>query len=300
VKIGEREVGGFKTKMIFLDDIIVGIATNIGPRILYVASRKRPDFNLFGVLPDAGVQTPEGFWRIYGGHRLWSSPEAKPRSYSMDNRPVKIDLGKGSVTIQGNAEVENSIQKEITIKPLSEGGIQVIHTIKNIGRWPIQLGCWALSVMRQDGFAIIPLKPSKVDEEGLLPDRHVSLWPYTDLSDERVIFTGEYILVRQNPEIKRPFKIGTTANPAWVSYWVEGAAFVKQFIQREREYPDFGCSVEVYTNSDMLELETVGHLETISPSGRIEHTEIWKIFDVGKLTPKPDIITEKLQVLLGK
>jgi len=300
MKIEEREVGGFNTKMIFLNDIIVGITTDIGPRILYAASNKRSGFNLFGVLPEAGIQTPEGFWKIYGGHRLWSSPEAKPRSYSLDERPVKIKVNKDSITIRGNQEVKNSIQKEITIKPFSKNGIQVIHSIKNIGRWPIRLGCWALSVMRQNGFAIIPLKSSKVDEEGLLPDRHLSLWPYTDLSDERVIFTNEYIFIKQKPEIEKPFKIGTMAKPTWTAYWVDGMAFVKQFPQEEGEYPDFGCTVEAYTNANMLELETVSPLRTINPSQSIQHTEIWMILDVEKLTPEPDNVKEKLEVLLSK
>ena len=298
MEIEERKIGGFNTKLICMNNVTVGIASDIGPRILYVVSSERSDFNLFGVLPEAGIQTPEGFWRIYGGHRLWSSPEVKPRSYSMDDKPVNIDVRKSSATVYGNPEVENSIQKEIAIEPFSENGIQVVHTIENIGRWPIRLGCWALSVMRQNGFAVIPSKPSKVNEEGLLPDRHMTLWPYTDPSDERVTFTDEYVFVKQNPKVERPFKIGAMANPTWTAYWVEGMAFVKQFTQEEGGYPDFGCSVEVYTNASMLELETLGPLKTINPSERIQHTEIWKIFDVGELTPEPDIIRKKLEVLL--
>jgi len=300
MKIEEREVCGFNVKLISLNDITMGVATDIGPRILYVASNKRPEFNLFGVLPEAGLQTPDGFWRIYGGHRLWSSPEAMPRSYSMDDKPVKIEVKENSITIYGNPEVRNSIQKEISVKPFSENSVQVIHVIRNIGRWPIRLACWALSVMRQNGFAIIPLKPSKVDERGLLPDRHISLWPYTDLSDKRVKFTNEYIFVRQDPGVETPFKIGVMANPTWTAYWVDGLVFVKKFSQEEGEYPDFGCSVEVYTNADMLELETVGPLKTVNPSSCIKHTEIWKIFDLGKLTLEPDNVKEKLEVLLGK
>lgn len=300
VKVRESEVGGFNTNLFFFNDVIVGVATDIGPRILYVASNRRPEFNLFGVLPETGTPTPNGFWRIYGGHRLWSSPEAKPRSYSMDDKPVEIAVKEDCVRIRGNPEIENSIQKEITIEPLSESGVHVIHSIKNIGRWPIRLGCWALSVMRKNGFAIIPLNPSKVDEEGLLPDRHISVWPYTDLSDERAIFADGYAFVKQNPEVENPLKIGAMANPAWTAYWVDGMAFVKQFSQEEGEYPDFGCSVEVYTNADMLELETVGPLKTLHPSESIEHTEIWNILDIGDLTPEPDSIKEKLEVLLTK
>jgi len=300
MKIEEREVNGFNTKMIRLNNMIVGIATDVGPRFLYLASSERPEFNLFGVLPEAGIQTPEGFWRIYGGHRFWSSPEAKPRSYSMDDKPVKIEARKDGVTVYGNPEVANSVQKMITVKPSSGNGVEVIHTIENIGRWPIRLGCWALSVMRQNGFAIIPLKPSKVDEEGLLPDRRVSFWPYTDSSDERVTFADEYIFVKQNPRVKNPFKVGTMANPMWTAYWVDGTAFIKEFSQKEGEYPDFGCSVEAYTNADMLELETVGPLKKVNPSERIQHTEIWRIFNVEDLAPEPDSVRKKLEALLSK
>lgn len=299
MKIEERKIDGLNAKLIRINNILVGIATDIGPRILYLASTERSDFNLFGVLPEAGMQTAEGFWRIYGGHRFWSSPEAKPRSYSIDDKPVKVEVRENSLTVYGNPEVENSVQKEITIEPSSENGIQVVHKIENIGRWPIKLGCWALSVMRQGGFAIMPLKPSKVDEEGLLPDRHVSVWPYTDLSDERLVLKDEYVFVRQNPEIENPFKIGAMANPTWTAYWVDGIVFAKQFTQKEGEYPDFGCNVEVYTNADMLELETLGPLRTLGPSERIQHAEIWKIFDIGELTPEAESIKDKLGDLLS-
>jgi len=298
VKIEERKFHGLNAKLIRLNNVIVGIATDIGPRILYLASTERRDFNLFGVLPEAGMQTSEGFWRIYGGHRFWSSPEAKPRSYSIDDKPVKIGIRENSLTVYGNLEVGNSVQKEITIEPSSENGIQVVHTIENIGKWPIKLGCWALSVMRQGGFAIIPLKPSKVDGDWLLPDRHVSLWPYTDLSDERLVLKDGYAFVRQNPKVEKTFKIGAMANPTWTAYWVDGIVFVKQFTQEEGEYPDFGCNVEVYTSADMLELETLGPLRTIGPSERIQHTETWKVFDVGELTPEAESIRDKLEVLL--
>ena len=299
MKVEDTEVGGFSTRLFFLNDVIAGVATDIGPRILFVASKDRPEFNLFGVLPEAGGPTSEGFWRIYGGHRFWSSPEVKPRAYSMDDKPVKITTGEDRITIYGNPEVKNSTLKRIAIRASSANSIEVVHTITNIGRWPIRLGCWALSVMRKDGFAIIPMKPSKVDEEGLLPDRRVTFWPYTDLSDERLTFADGYIFMRQSTEAENPCKIGAMANPNWAAYWVDGMGFVKQFTQSEGEYPDFGCTVEVYTNQDMLELETLGPLRTVNPSETIEHTEVWKIIDVGELSAEPESIEERLDPLLG-
>lgn len=300
MEIEEKELQGFKMKIVSIGDISVGIPSNIGPRILYLAGRKRAGFNLFGILPNSGVQTSQGFWRTFGGHRLWSSPEAMPRSYSPDDKPIGLEMVRGAISIIGNPEVENSIQKEIRIRAFSQGRIQVIHTIRNIGRWPVRLACWALSVMRQNGFAIIPVESSKDEGRGLLPDRHFSIWPYDDLSDRRLRLADQYILVDQDPSVKDPFKIGAMSRPTWVAYHVDGIAFVKQFLVEEGEYPDFGCNVEVYTNADMLELETIGPLKVIEPSGSIEHAEYWSIFDVGQLTHEPNDITERLGALIPK
>lgn len=297
--VEEKIIDGFKVKIASIGDVLIGAACDIGPRILYLASAKKPELNLFGILPDAGVETPEGFWRIYGGHRLWAAPEAKPRSYSLDNQPVKIETDADTLTIYGNPEEKNSIQKEIIVKASSDGGIQLTHRIRNIGRWPIKLACWALSVMRKNGFAIIPIRPMKIDAEGLLPDRRISIWPYTDMADKRLKMTSEYIFVKQDPKAGGPLKIGANANPSWAAYWVEGFLFLKQFRYcSEAEYPDFGCSVEVYTNPTMLELETLGPLETVKPSCATEHVEIWRIFNVGKIKMKPESIKEKIEPLI--
>jgi len=300
LKVEETQIGGLKTRCFYLNDVIVGVPTDIGPRIIYLASRSKPEFNLFGVLPEVRTSTVEGFWSIYGGHRLWSSPEAKPRSYSLDNKPVRIMTSGDTVTVIGNPEVENSVQKRMIISPSSEGGVKVVHSIENIGRWPIELACWALSVMTKNGFAIIPLNPSKVDEEGLLPDRHITLWPYTDMSDKRLEFSDSYIFVKQDPVARGPAKVGAMANPSWTVYWVDGTAFVKGFYRKKGEYPDFGCSVEVYTNADMLELETVGPLGTLNPGESAEHIEMWRIIEIEDLAPEPESVKSKLENLLAK
>jgi hypothetical protein len=198
--IEEKTVEGFRIKVVSIGDMLVGAACDIGPRILYLASAKKPELNLFGILPNSGVETSEGFWKIYGGHRLWSSPEAKPRSHFLDDQPVEIDVGEDYLTVYGSPEEKNSIQKEITIKAGPDNSVQVIHRIKNIGRWPIKMACWALSVMRRSGFAIIPIEPAKVDAEGLLPDRHIALWLYTDISDERLTFTTESLALQGGDE----------------------------------------------------------------------------------------------------
>jgi hypothetical protein len=43
-------------------------------------------------------------------------------------------------------------------------------------------------------------------------------------------------------------------------------------------YPDLGCSTEVFTNAQMLELETLGPLVRLPPDGAVEHVEQWHLF----------------------
>lgn len=276
-----------------MGEMVLGVAQDIGPRVLKLTVKDKPEENLFGILPDAGVDTPDGFWHIYGGHRLWSSPEAMPRSYSMDDTPVRIVEKKGRVKIYGNTEIQNNIQKEIEIHPAGESTVEVVHRVKNTGRWPVNLACWALSVMKPGGFAIVPVKAGG---EGLLPDRRLTLWPYTDLSDERLVMEKDFIFLKQDVKSKNPIKIGAMAFPSWTAYWVDGLLFIKKFVQEKGEYPDFGCSVEVYTNSAMLELETVGALKTLEPGCAAEHREAWTVKKVPALSPCQADVEEKVTV----
>jgi hypothetical protein len=53
------------------------------------------------------------------------------------------------------------------------------------------------------------------------------------------------------------------------------------------EYPDLGCTVETFTNKDMLEIETLGPLTKLEPGQQIEHVETWHLLrDV--LVPEND------------
>jgi len=274
-----------------LGDYILGIRSDIGPRILKLAPKDCPGKNLFGILPDFGMETEEGFWHIYGGHRLWTAPEANPRSYSPDDRPVKVEAKEEYVKIYGNTEIQNSIQKEIVIRISGRGSLEVTHRIKNTGRWTMELACWALTVMKKGGFAILPVKRGK---SGLLPDRRIILWPYTDLSDSRLVMGKDAVFLQQDEKAVAPCKIGVSANPCWTAYWVDGMLFVKRFSRGEGIYPDYGCSVEAYTNRDMLELETLGTMKKLEPGQVAEHREVWSIKKVSLLSPSQKELEKKI------
>ena len=45
----------------------------------------------------------------------------------------------------------------------------------------------------------------------------------------------------------------------------------------KKQYPDFGCSFETFTNADFLEIETLGPMTKIEPGKTLEHAERWTL-----------------------
>ncbi|HIE03947.1 MAG TPA: hypothetical protein EYP61_04225 [Candidatus Latescibacteria bacterium] len=216
-----------------------------------------------------------GEWRIYGGHRLWHSPEAKPRTYIPDNFPVEVREEEGALVALQPTEAGTGIGKELRIS-MEGGGVTVVHRLHNRGLWPVRLAPWALSVMAPGGMGIVPLPEKPSDPDHLLPNRIVVLWPYSFMDDHRVRWGRRYIMLRQEPGNPHPFKFGVNASDGWAAYLRDELLFVKKFRYiRGRTYPDFGCSVEMYTDDWMLELETLGPTSELEPGEVVEHTERW-------------------------
>jgi hypothetical protein len=42
-------------------------------------------------------------------------------------------------------------------------------------------------------------------------------------------------------------------------------------------YPDFGCSLEMFTNHKFLEIETLGPMRTVRPGESLQHVEHWSL-----------------------
>jgi hypothetical protein len=253
------------------------VTTDVGPRIIRVGFEGERD--LFKEYPDMMGKTGGDEWRIYGGHRLWHSPEAMPRTYSPDNGPVQATPVGDALHVVQPPEPDTGIQKEMDIRmSADEARVRVTHRLRNTGLWPVELAVWSLSVMAPGGRAIIP-QPVKTDPAHLLPNRVLALWPYTDTMDPRLHLGTKYIILRQDANATGPIKIGINDNEGWGAYVNDGYMFLKKFHYVEgANYPDFGASLETYTNPEMLELESLGPLTTLQPGDEIEHVEQWFLF----------------------
>ena len=280
-----------------LIDLIV--TTDVGPRIIRFGFAGEE--NEFKEYDDMAGVAGGAEWRIYGGHRLWHAPEAKPRTYCPDNSPVTLEEHADFVRLIQPTEAPTGIQKEIDIRlSAAEANVEVTHRLRNTNLWAVELAPWAVSVMTPGGTAIIPLPPRRSHQESLLPANTIALWTYTDMADPRWHWGKKYVMLSQDPNLDSPQKAGVMAVDGWAAYARAGHLFVKQFSYVEgARYPDLGCSVEAFTNADMLELETLGPLADLQPGASVEHVEHWHLFrDVP--TPRNDADVDRDVLALVK
>ena len=245
--------------------------TDVGPRLIRFGFAGGP--NLFKEFAEIG-QTGGDEWRIYGGHRLWHSPEVKPRTYAPDNGPIGHEWDGVTLKLIQPTEASTGIQKEIEVTlEAQRDSVAVKHRLTNKGPWPVELAPWALTVMQGPGRAIFPQEPASNE---LLPVRPLGLWGYTNMADPRWSWGEKFIQLRCDPASTTPVKIGLGNTLGWAAYYRDGQLFLKRFaFDPAATYPDFGCNLESYTNGDMLEVESLGPLVKLGPNASVEHVERW-------------------------
>lgn len=166
-----------------------------------------------------------------------------------------------------------------------------MHRITNHGFWPVEVSPWAVSVMASGGTAILPIPPRGTHPEILEPTNPLILWAYTDMTDPRWTWGHKYITLRQDTSATTPQKIGAGLPDGWLAYANHEHLFVKTFgYTSGATYPDLGSSVELFTNPEMLEMETLGPVTKLEPGASVEHVECWFLFrDVPMPTSEADI-----------
>lgn len=252
--------------------------TDIGPRIIRFGFPGQQ--NLFRELKNEMGKMGGDNFRLYGGSRLWHAPEASPRSYYPDNEQVEYKWDGSTMKLLQKVESNTGMQKEIQIKMDPElDKVSLTYRIYNKNMWNIKLAPWALTVMNLGGRAIIPQEPFESWEEKLLPARPLVLWGYTVMDDPRWTWGRKYIQLKQDRDAKIRQKIGLLNKQGWVAYNLGEDLFIKRYgFDPDASYVDYGVNTEIYTDKDILEVETLGRYDDIEPGGCAEHKENWYIF----------------------
>jgi len=252
------------------------VTTAIGPRILYFGKEEGPN-HLLVRQEHRGLVGGE--YRSYGGHRLWTGPEQRPKTYSSDSFPVDV-LEEGEAVRFLSQIDEFHVQKVIRIS-LIPSGFRVEHQLINHGAYEVDLCPWAITVMDPGGQCAVPMHQIRPQSAGLLPAQPVVLWAYARMDDPRYTWGGRVVRLRST-EDPNPTKFGTYVDSGLAAYSNHGETFIKRFTVQPMgaNHIDMGCNFESYTKQGMLEVESLGVLQRISSGNSTSiHTEEWFLRD---------------------
>ena len=254
------------------------IPTGVGPRIL--AFRRVGEESPFADLPGAVIDHPDvGRFRFHGGHRLWRAPEVPAITYHPDDVPVEVIGGDGHVEVADRGDLDGLVRR-IVLTP-EDDRVLVTHTFANTVPRPIELAPWAITQLRIGGTAFLPIDAGTADPDGVLPNRTLVLWPYTDLSSPDVAFSADRVAITASDR-RTPLKLGTRNTRGWLAYRFGDQLFVKWAPVHDDalRYVDHGATVQCYRDHRFIELETLGPLVSLEPGDVLTHTEVWAIMDI--------------------
>ena len=250
------------------------ISQSVGPRILSLSFDGGE--NLLAELPDFVVDCPgSGTFHAYGGHRLWHAPEEPNRTYLPDNSPVEVTPVENGYLLTQDVESKTGLQKSIEVRLQGDAPrVVVTHRLSNQGLFPVTCAPWAVTQLKTGGVAILP---QSYEATGLLPNRSLALWQYTNMADPNVQWGRRYIIL--NARVTNPFKVGFSNPRGWLAYWLNGTLFVKHAkYEAQSAYFDFGSSSECYCNDQFIELETLAPIGAINPQASVTHVETWELY----------------------
>ena len=263
------------------------VTIDIGPRIIRYAIKGGSNF-FFEDRARKIKQDPKAMadyygkgacWYIYGGHRIWASPEFLPQTYFPDNSRVQYHVSNShTVLFTPPPQRKNGLQVKLEVS-LDEYDCSALikNTITNISNHDQTFAVWALSVLAPGGIEIVPLNRH---DRGFLHNKSFSVWSYSNLSDKRLAFSTDLFMLKQDKRFPSPFKIGTDNQRGWSAYILKDAMFIKQFEYIDQAtYPDGGMNFETYTCPSFLEMESLGPLMSVAPGSSLTHTEKWDIID---------------------
>ncbi len=270
------------------------VSRSVGPRVLSL--RFNGGKNLFAELPDITTPTPRfGLYHFYGGHRLWLSPEDLDRTYMPDDHPVDVSELPGGAQFTQPADPVYGMEKSMRITlGAGSANVRIEHILTNQGREPQECAPWAITQLRSGGTAVLP---QEVCDSGLLANRVLVLWSYTDVRSPYILWGNRTIFVQSQMQ-ERALKLGFPNRRGWLAYWLEGTLFVKKAgYDPGEDYYDFGSSSECYCCNRFLELETLGGRTTLLPGQSVSHTETWELHALPDFQPDEAYVQEMVNRL---
>jgi len=252
------------------------VTLDVGPRIMHISVPGGP--NMFADDCPLEEELPDGtVYRYLGGHRVWHSPEAYPRSYVPDDHPLaRCEPFDDGILMVQDEEPWTHITKSVELRFGAES-ITTTSSLTNNGAWPVEMAVWSLFLGSPNGRLILPVAQRST---GLLPSTRYVTWSYARMNDPRVHWGERYVVLDHDETNDAAFKMGYPDEPGWMAYVNDGCCLVRTFRhERGARYPDAGCSAEAYTAAWGIDVESLSPLRVVQPATTISHVEQWCVFE---------------------
>jgi len=218
-------------------------------------------------------------WANFGGDKTWPAPQsdwpkitsrAWPPPPAFDSLPLEAMEKNGTLVVTSPADPHYGIRtrRKIQLLPNSPA-MRITTTFEKIEGKPVRVGIWIISQMKDPAGIYIPVPVKSIFPESY--SKQSSGIP----KDLRV--SNRIISLKRSSETNE--KIGSDSSSL---IWVGTRQVLR--IESPRlpnlEYPDKGCSAEVYTNADPLnyiELELLGPLRVLKPGEQMEQISTYTL-----------------------
>ena len=254
--------------------MIIMVTIDVGPRIIYFGDKQN---NILKEDLERKVQVYNDAykdnWYLYGGHRLWKSPE-DICTYVADNKPVSYRLNEHGGTFISNIDPKFDYILDIGIK---KNKVYIENTIVSKSKNIESIAAWALTVMDIGGELTVNLNKKKDD---LNPQQNLVIWPYTNIYDERIKITKEKLIIQQKSGLE-PLKLGLFLNTPEAEYSLKGMKFKCKFKEENTtgKYGDFMSNMEIYTSGDILEIEGLSSMRDLKCGESVTLYEEWSLIN---------------------
>lgn len=254
--------------------MIVMVTIDVGPRIIYFGDKQN---NILKEDLERKVQVYNDAykdnWYLYGGHRLWKSPE-NICTYVADNKPVSYRLNEHGGIFISNIDPKFDYILDIGIK---KNKVYIENTIVSKSKNIESIAAWALTVMDIGGELTVNLN-KKMDD--LNPQQNLVIWPYTDIYDERIKISKEKLVIQQKIGLE-PLKLGLFLNTPEAEYSLKGMKFKCKFKEENTtgKYGDFMSNMEIYASGDILEIEGLSSMRDLKCGESVTLYEEWSLIN---------------------
>jgi hypothetical protein len=230
-------------------------------------------------------------WGNFGGDKTWPAPQAEwnritPRAWpppvAFDAMPVEVQQDGFVVTLVSAVDSNYGIRARREIRlDLDRPVMTITTTYEKVSGQPLKVGVWVITQLKDPVAACANLPLFERFREG-----------YNRQSEEppaRLRVEDGVLSLTRDP--KASHKIGTDSGTL---FWVGPQSVLRIVSAREvfGQYPDDGCSAEIYTNPNPLsyvELEMLGPLQKMVVGDKITRASSYTLFRRTEVDPTLEV-----------